>query len=268
MTTVESPTNRREPTPAETIRGLMRRADRATLATTLTVPDRPDKGERGSPGAAAAGWPYPSLVQVALDHDASPLLLISDLADHTRNLRADQRVALLFDGTAGLAEPLAGPRASVLGRAVAADGDARLTGRYRARHPGAEVYLGFKDFHLFRIEVESAHLVAGFGRIHWVQAGELMFDTAETTALAEAEAGIVAHMNEDHLDATAAIARRILGLPEAEWRLTGVDPEGADLASDQGLGRVDFDKPVHDAESCRVELVRLTKRARRIAEGE
>ena len=203
------------PPPGDSIRGLLRRAGQATLATRLVVAEQPDKGERGSPGAAAAGWPYASLVQVAVDHDASPLLLISDLADHTRNLRADDRVALLIDGTGGYAEPLAGPRASVLGRAVQVDGDARRTARYLARHPGAELYLGFKDFHLFRVAVESAHLVAGFGRIHWVQADAVLFDASGAAALAEAEPGIVAHMNEDHADAVALIAEHVLGLPRS-----------------------------------------------------
>ena len=253
--------------PGDTIRALMRRATQATLATRLVVAERPDKGERGSPGTGTEGWPYASLVQVALDHDASPLLLISDLADHTRNLRADDRVALLFDGTAGYAEPLAGPRASLLGRAVPAERDPRLTARYVARHPGAETYLGFRDFHLFRVAVESAHLVAGFGRIHWVQAGDLLYDASNAAALAEAEPNIVAHMNEDHRDATALMARHLLGRDDGPWHLTGVDPEGADLADARSTARLDFDKPVTDAESCRVELVRLTKRARRIAEG-
>src|SRR5690349_7870141 len=95
--------------PGAIARGVMRAADRATLAT-LVRGDQPD-----------AGAPYASLVLVALDHDASPLLLISALADHTRNLAADPRVSLLFDGTAGLDEPLTGPRVSVAGRAARND---------------------------------------------------------------------------------------------------------------------------------------------------
>ena len=240
----------KEKLPGETVRGVMRRATQATLATTLAR----EGGRR----------PYASLVLVAVDQDASPLLLISDLADHSRNLAADPRLALLFDGTAGWRDPLAGPRASVLGRAEKAD-SARLTARFLARQPGAEVYAGFKDFHLYRVAVESAHLVAGFGEIHWLDAEEVLFDGPPTGPLAEAEAEIVAHMNQDHGEAMDLMATRLLGRPGAGWRMTGLDPEGCDLIRDREPARLDFDRPVADAEAARQALVRLTARARHLA---
>jgi putative heme iron utilization protein len=227
----------------------MRRAGQAALATSLAPDD---------------AWPYASLVLVALDHDASPLLLISDLAEHTRNIRADPRVALLFDGTSGWQDPLAGPRASVLGRAERLDSP-RLLARFVSRHPGAEVYAGFKDFALYRLAVARAHLVAGFGRIHWVEAGELLCDCAVAEALAEAEAGILAHMNQDHAEAAELIARHLVGRDGAGWRLVGIDPEGCDLRRETELARAAFAKPARDAETARAELVRLTKQARRAA---
>ncbi|MCS6778362.1 MAG: DUF2470 domain-containing protein [Geminicoccaceae bacterium] len=236
--------------PGRTIRRLLREQPRAALGTLL----------------AETGEPYVSLAMVAVDHDAQPILLISDLADHTRNIRRDPRVSLLFDGTLGLAVPLTGARASVQGRAVCIDGDTRRARRYVARHPDAELYLGFKDFHLFKVEVERAHLVAGFGRIHWLEAARFLYDARPAAALAEAEAEIVQHMNDDHADAVQLYAERLLGRTGGGWKLAGVDPEGADLVREGESGRLWFDKPVHDAESCRVELVRLVKRARAMAE--
>ena len=123
-------------------------------------------------GTTMDGAPYVSLVLVAFDADGSPLLLLSRLAQHTRNLLADPRVSLLFDGTAGLEDPLTGPRLTVMGAAaVLADPQARA--RYVARHPSAELYAGFSDFDLYRVTIERGHLVAGFGKIRWVEAGEL-----------------------------------------------------------------------------------------------
>jgi len=141
--------------PAATVRRLMREADRATLAT------------------AAAGWPFASLVLAALDDVGEPLLLLSDLAEHAKNIKSEPRVSLLYDGTAGLDDPLTGPRVTVLGRARETTDTVRLD-RFLARHPAAKLYAGFKDFRLYRIAVERAHLVAGFGKIHWVEAAELI----------------------------------------------------------------------------------------------
>ncbi len=238
--------------PGQTVRQLMRRTERAALATALA--------------RDASAWPYASLVLVALDHDASPLLLLSDLADHTRNLAADPRVGLLFDGTAGWRDPLAGARACVLGRVEPAP-SARLLARYIARHPGAEAYAGFGDFKLYRVAVERAHLVAGFGRIHWIGADEVLYDTTGAEALAEAEAAILGHMNQDHAEAVQLIARQVLGLDGDSWTLVGIDPEGCDLGRNGALARAAFDKKVTDGEGVRVELARLAKRARRLAAG-
>src|SRR5260221_5163536 len=117
--------------PGAIARDLIRAADRATLATRLTRP-------------GLAGWPYASLVLVATDQDLTPLLLISDLADHTRNIAREPRVSLLFDATAGAADPLAAARLTVLGRIIRDDGPAARA-RYLARHPTAATYAGFGD---------------------------------------------------------------------------------------------------------------------------
>jgi len=235
--------------PGAIARGVMRATDRATLATLM-------RGEQPEAGA-----PYASLVLAALDHDASPLLLISTLADHTRNLAADSRVSLLFDASVGLDEPLTGPRVSVQGRASRTD-ELRHRARFLARHPGAAMYAGFKDFAFYRVEASRAHLVAGFGRIHWIEAKDLLFDPSGTAALAESEPEIIEHMNADHADAVQLYATRLLGQSGEGWRMTGVDPEGADLRLAGRVARLPFVKPAHDAESARVELVRLVKQAR------
>jgi heme iron utilization protein len=226
------------------VRDLIRTAERATLATAL---------------AGSASHPYASLVLVASAADGSPLLLVSELAEHTKNLLRDARLSLLFDGTAGLDDPLTGPRASVLGRAALSN-DAHARARFLARHPSAEAYAGFADFRLYRVVVERAHLVAGFGRIRWVEDGEILL--AGTGALAGAEADILEHMNRDHGGAVQAYATGILNQTEGAWRMVGIDPEGCDLRAGGRLARLPFDVPVYSAEAARRELVRLAQAAR------
>ncbi|WP_159712980.1 HugZ family pyridoxamine 5'-phosphate oxidase [Geminicoccus flavidas] len=229
--------------PADLVRRLMR--ERPTVALGTMLPD---------------GAPYVSLALVALAHDASPLLLLSRLAEHTRNLDTDPRISLLFDGTAGLASPLTGPRASVQGIAARSD-DELLAQRFVQRHPDAATYAGFADFGLFRVTVQRAHLVAGFGRIHWVEGADLLLDTTPHHALATAEAGILRHMNEDHADAVDLYAAALSG-SGAGWALTGVDPEGADLRRGGQVLRLPFPRPVGDAGSAREALVDAVRRAR------
>lgn len=231
---------------AAAARRLMRSLDRATLATSLD------------------GWPYASLVLVAAGMDATPLLLLSDLAEHTKNLKRDPRVSLLYDGTAGLADPLTGARVTVLGEIAPTD-DPGLLRRYVARHPSAAAYAGFGDFRCYRLAVRRAHLVAGFGRIDWIGADALLPAAGETTALADAEPGILAHMNDDHAAALELCARHLAGRAGTGWTMTGIDPDGIDLRRDGETARLDFARRVGDAGAARAELVRLAQAARAAA---
>ena len=227
------------------VRDLVRGLDRAALATAL-------------PGQSGA-WPYASLVLVAADHDLSPILLLSDLAEHTKAIAADGRVSLLFDGTQGLEQPLTGPRVTLVGRAERT-ADERLGRRFLARHPDAAMYAGFKDFSLYRVVVERAHLVAGFGKIRWLSTAELAVPVP--AGLAESEDGIVRHMNEDHADAVQLYAGKLLGLAGSDWRMTGIDAEGIDLRQAGHVARLAFDTPLSSAREARKVLVALVGKAR------
>lgn len=240
----------RDQSPEEISRRLIRGLDRAVLSTAYRG------GDNGAEGQA-----YGSLVIMACDHNARPLLLLSDLADHTQNIYANPHCSLLLDGTAGLIEPLTGPRVTLMGSVEKVEDEALLR-RFTARHPGSSLYATFADFHLFRMKVDHAHLVAGFGRIHWMDGGKVTFDASAMPDLVAQEAGVIRHMNEDHADAIGLYANVILGLPGVGWKLTGVDPEGADLRRDGDVARLPFENPVHDTETARVELVNLVKQAR------
>ena len=147
-------------------RRMLAEARDATLATAF-VGARPDE----------RGWPYASLVLLATDAMGMPLLLLSDLAEHTKNLRDDPRVSLLIDGTKGHEDRLTGSRLTLLGRASVITNEIERTDartRFLARHPSAANYVDFKDFRFHRVTLDRAHLVAGFGRIRWIEAGALL----------------------------------------------------------------------------------------------
>jgi putative heme iron utilization protein len=224
-------------------RRLVRGRDRAALATSLR------------------GAPYASLILVVADLDASPLILLSDLAQHSRNIAFDPRVSLLLDATQGHLDPLTGPRLTLIGRAEAVE-DARGLARFTAHHPTSAIYSGFGDFHLYRVTAERGHLVAGFGRIHWIGGRQLRF-SADTAQLAAAEPDILRHMNEDHPATIANYARRLLSRPGSGWRMTGIDPEGVDLRAGGETARLEFAAPVLTAQAAHVALAELAERARK-----
>lgn len=237
----------REDTPQAVARRLTRGAPTAVLGTVARD---------------ESGWPYGSLVLLATDFDGSPLLLMSDLAEHARNIAADERVSLMVRADEEGEDPLARPRLTLLGRAENSS-EPRHRARFLARHTSAEAYADFRDFHLYRVEVERAHLVAGFGRIHRLDGADLLSEPKAAGALGACEAEVLDHMNGVHADAVALYARAYLGLPGDGASLTGIDPDGCDIRQSGRVYRLSFDEPVSDAASVREALVALVKEARR-----
>ncbi|CAA7625396.1 Heme iron utilization protein [Magnetospirillum sp. LM-5] len=177
-------------------------------------------GRKAALGTLMGGAPYCSLVTVAVDPMLAPLLLLSGLSDHTRNILADSRVSLLFDGTDGLANPQTGPRVTLIGRAQPS-ADPQDRARFLALHPGAALYAGFADFGLWRVVPERVHFVGGFGRAVWFDA-PFGLDPDQATAVAGCEAPTLAD----------------------GWQVVGTDIDGADLRRGESFVRLAFERPV------------------------
>ena len=233
--------------PSRLARSLLRRSRQGALATLMT----------------GSGDPYCSLVNVASFADGSPILLISRLAIHTKNILDDSRVSLMLDERAA-GDPLEGARIMLAGKAEEASGDdvAVLRRRYLNAHPSAEAFVDFKDFSFFRIKPAGLHLVAGFGRIIDLTPGQFMTDISDAAALLEAEPGAVEHMNADHRDAMNLYATKLLGAQAADWRCTGCDPDGFDMQAGTSTLRLDFPERVTSGAELRKMLVRLSAEAR------
>jgi heme iron utilization protein len=182
---------------ADLARSLLRRSRQGALATLM-----PNSGD-----------PYCSLVNVANEASGSPILLISRLALHTKNILADARVSLMLDERAA-GDPLEGSRIMLAGRAEETSGDqaAVLRRRYLNAHRSSEAFVNFKDFSFFRILPAAAHLVAGFGRIVDLKPEQFLTDISDAAALLEAEQGAIDHMNADHRDAMNLYGIRGLAL--------------------------------------------------------
>jgi putative heme iron utilization protein len=227
-------------------RRLIRGARMATLAT------------------SAEGMPFASLVTPAAAPDLAPLMLLSSLSEHTRHLMAEPRCSLLFAGTPEGPNPQTAPRVTLTGlaeRVPEAELPA-LKARWLARHPYAALYADFGDFALWRVRPGGALLVGGFARASRLKLAELLPDPAAVAALAAAEAAIIAHVNQDHPDAVAAIATGLLGGAGGEWRLASVDTDGCDLALGEAVLRLSWDAPVAEADGVRKALILAARSAR------
>lgn len=235
--------------PAKSARWLVHTAPEASLGT--LSPD---------------GAPHVSHVSAAVLTDGAPLVLISDLARHTANVRRDGRVSLLFvaahDAALDNGDNNARGRVTVDGVLSEAPDTASARKRFLRRHPAAESYISFADFHLMRLEPSSAYLVAGFGRIRSLEPSAIMMEAEAAAAFDEMDEGACQHMDEDHADAMALIATRLCGAPDGEWRAVGMDPLGIDLAAGNMVVRAEFDAPLTSAGALRHALKVMTDAAR------
>lgn len=231
---------------ARLARGLIHEAENAALGT-----------------LSADGGPHVSHVGCATLPDGAPIVLVSELALHTRNIRFDARASLLFVAPVGAsADTATRARVTVDGRLDAVpDRDLART-RYLRRQPEAEQYADFADFSFMRMEPARAHVVAGFGRITDLYPADILATGPEADAVAAMDDGACRHMDEDHADAMALMANVLAGAPGGPWRAIGLDPLGIDLGSAERLVRVEFDAPATSAGEVRKALVELTRQAR------
>ena len=230
----------------EEARRLIRQARTATLATLLDC-----------------GTPYASLVKVASDFAGQPLILVSRLAWHTRNLEADGRGSLLFCADPGEGDPLEAARLTAIGR-LSPCPDEDCARRFLACHPEAAGYAAFSDFGFWRMEMERCHAIAGFGRIETLEAGAVVLPRAEADALGQLAPEALDHVNREHQDALGLYSTQLLRQPPADWRAAALDADGIDLSDGRRSHRLAFAQPVRTAAELRAALKALAEKARQI----
>lgn len=217
----------------------------------------------GALATLSADGPFASLVAVATRPDGAPILLVSRLAAHTRQLEADPRCSLLLP-EGGKGDPLAHPRLTLVGRAVRAECEARLAlrDRFLRRNPKSELYADFPDFSFWHVEPQMLHLNGGFARAASFRWDEIVTRLEGAESLLAAEAEAVAHMNADHAEALALYARVRGGATGGQWRLSGLDPDGLDLVSGDRVLRLPFESRIETPAELRRHLVAWAAEAR------
>lgn len=209
------------------------------------------------------GHPLVTRTVVATDLEGAPLLMASKLSLHTRNMEADPRVSLLL-AQDGKGDPLSHPRLTLVGRIGAVE-EPFLRERFLRRNPKSKLYAGLPDFKVYRLEVTGVHLNGGPGRAEGLTADALLLDAEASRAFRELEPGAVAHMNEDHGDALSLYAVHYGRAEAGPWSVTGLDPEGMDLALDDRSLRICYPRPLAQPGELRPMLVEMAKAARAAA---
>ena len=203
------------------------------------------------------GYPFGSVAPFALDHAARPILLLSRLAEHTKNIGADARASLLVHDD--VTDIQAGSRLTLVGDAVPLDACDTVRARYLRFFPDAKRLLELGDFAFYRIEPVQLRFIGGFGSIHWISAASYAPPASE---LDRHEAAIIAHMNADHTqclrDYCAHFKRKTVSAPI----MVGIDCDGFDLRTDGECLRFDFAQAVTDPASARAALVDMAREAR------
>jgi heme iron utilization protein len=211
------------------------------------------------------GFPFGSVMPYGADDHGRPVFLISSMAMHTQNLKADARASLLVTQD-GEGDPLGAARVTLMGEvlpvAVAETGAAREL--YLSHYEGARHWVDFEDFGFYRMQPADVYFIGGFGVMGWVTAEEYL--GASPDPLAESAAGILRHMNQDHAEALLLVARAA-GESDAEVaNMTALDRLGFHVRLHSGErvygARISFPHEVLTAAEVRTVLIEMVQSAR------
>ena len=190
------------------------------------------------------GWPYGSLVLSSCEHNATPYLFISDLAEHTKAIKINKKISIFYKDNNFTGDPLAGIRFSLLCEAykMSRDKSNFLINRFVLRHPESAIYANFEDFNIFGLTIKKVHIIGGFGKIFWLKKEDVIGKSCKL--LMDSEKSII-----DYFDNTKF----------SDYKIIGVDSEGVDFFIGKKYYRNDFDKEVDSPEQAKREIKKILK---------
>jgi heme iron utilization protein len=212
------------------------------------------------------GFPFGSVMPYGLDEHGRPIFLISTMAMHTQNLKADPRSSLLVTQDDADGDPLGASRVTLVGNVLPVP-EAEIPGArkvYLERQPNSKYWVDFEDFSFYRMDVVDTYYVGGFGVMSWVAASE--YGSSQSDPLADSMAAIIQHMNADHKDSLVLLARKFAGIEAQEATMTAVDRLGFNLRmkTQEGMkgARIAFPREVRNSGEARNGLVEMVRQPR------
>ncbi len=219
-----------------------------------------DCGVLSTMSVAMPGFPFGSVTPYVTTHDGHVVVLVSDIAQHTKNMQADDKVCMtVMDNADGNKQEQG--RATIIGRArpVPGDKEEEVSSRYFAFFPEARHYSQAHDFTYFWVEPKKIRYIGGFGKIFWIEKEDWVVPKPAWSA---DEAGIMEHMNSDHQDALNAMAKFYGGVESEDTSLVAVDPEGCHIKAAGRICYIPFAKCAMTKDAVREAMVTLSKMSR------
>lgn len=256
-------------------RQLIRSSTRGYLATELIVKNEKNSLLFGNSKTV----PYCTFVMVAFDYDCSPIILLSDLSEHTKNINKNNTVSIMFceeqtfldyfpkfqrevklNSVISYEDPMSRPRVTVIGNLEKTNQENQKK-RFISRHPESKLYSSFADMNIYKLNIKSAHLTGGFAKVKWFDKCELTTDLIDK--FSENEFQILEHMNEHHQESIDLYTKKLLKV-NGTWQITGIDSEGFDLRSTHSVVRYVFERPIKRIPDIKMNFIKLHKKAESI----
>lgn len=208
------------------------------------------------------GYPFGSVTPYCLDSEFRPNILISTIAQHTRNIMANPKVSLLISENDEKTNKQAKARLTYIGDAEKVEDDTAIKQRYLSYFPAAKDYFATHGFSFYRIRPQRLRFIGGFGKIYWIEKDSLTLTNLFT---ADEENKIVSHMNEDHGGNLRDYARYYMKHEFKDGdliRMCGLDQFGVDLAVNESKQRIEFPNVITEASEARGVFVTMARDAK------
>ena len=207
-----------------------------------------------------AGYPYGSIVSFVSGGYGEPVILVSDLAEHTINARANDKASMLIAESSEGGDPLGKSRLTLVGSLSLVDDSTEVREKYLEKHHHASFYVDYDDFNFWKLSVDECRFVGGFGHMSWVTSED--YRKAEVDPLFENAGEIVDHMNDDHSDANLMYVQVLGKLKDStEAMMLGIDRYGITLRALTSDGprmvRIGFPSPLTSGEEARPAVIAL-----------
>lgn len=221
--------------------------------------------------------PYSTFVMSATDYDGSPLLLLSDLSEHTKNLEYNDIISLLFyeeqkdinlfpefDNKKliqSYEDPMSRPRITVIGK-LEISKNKNHKRRFSSRHPASNLYSNFKDMNIYKLNIISGHVTAGFAKVKWFKREDLILNGFSD--FENDEHDIIDHMNDAHQESINLFEKFLFTSKsiKGNWKIIGLDPEGFDIRLNDIVKRYNFKSIVKKTSMFRKIFINLHKLAK------